>query len=138
MKRYIDGVLTLLEEAGSIVTLYSEYDILFPESGRFQSALTDVYADIIMVLSRACKVLKASGNLFAGLRVDAANLLVGFKAFLRCFKGSFETEFRDDIGRLRRHATLLGEETTLAHRTQLLTLASHQDHVVEQIAQDSE
>lgn len=40
---------------------------------------------------------------------------------LRSFKSRFETDFKDDLGSIKRHLIVLESETTLAHRMEMHT-----------------
>jgi hypothetical protein len=53
--------LSLLDDVGNVVSLYTQYETIFSGQNRFRSALTKVYMDIIGILLKAQTVFGKSG-----------------------------------------------------------------------------
>lgn len=100
MAQYFPKLIDMLEKLGTTLSLYGQYEDLFPDDPRFKNALCAVYRDVLTLLEKAKHVFRRRG----------------LALFFKGTWSTFESDFRDDLVKFSGHTFVLEGETTLAHR----------------------
>ena len=96
---YFSKLMEMLQQIGDALPRFQVYEQLFRNHQSLQQALSSVYLELILFLSRAKKVFSGSQ----------------FRLFRRVLWRSFDQTFNDSLSELRRCSDLVEREATLAH-----------------------